>query len=88
MNMRSTKASAAIDRLKRRSDNPLYSMSMSSAGLFSLQLGDGLGNSTRLCEPMAMDEFVAWVNGYGPQIVKRVSKLDVAFSKQLQKKRT
>jgi hypothetical protein len=60
--MRSTKASAAIDRLKRRSDNPLYSMSMSSAGLFSLQ--------------------------YGPQIVKRVSKLDVAFSKQLQKKTT
>jgi hypothetical protein len=37
---------------------------------------------------MAMDEFVAWVNGYGPQIVKRVSKLDVAFSKQLQKKTT
>jgi hypothetical protein len=86
--MRSTKASAAIDRLKRRSNNPLYSMSMSSTGLFCLQLGDGLGNSTRLCEPMAMDDFVAWVNGYGPQTVRRVSKLDLAFSKQLQKKTT
>ncbi len=84
--MRSTKASAAIDRLKRRSGNPLYSMSMSSGGLFCLQLGDGLGNSTRISEPLAMDEFVTWVNGYGPQIVKRVSKLELAFSQQLQKK--
>ena len=84
--MRSTKASAAIDRLKRRSDNPLYSMSMTSGGLFCLLLGDGLGNTTRLSEPLAMDAFVTWVNGYGTQIVTRVSKLELAFSQQLQKK--
>ncbi len=84
--MRSTRASAAIDRLKRRSNNPLYSMSMSSRGLFSLLLGDGLGDSARLCEPMAMDDFVSFVNGYGPQTVKRVSKLELAFSQQLDKK--
>jgi hypothetical protein len=35
---------------------------------------------------MTMDDFVAFVNGYGPQIVKRISKLDVEFSKQLMKK--
>ena len=29
------------------------------------------------------DEFVAFVNAFGPQEVKRVSKLDVAFEKQL-----
>jgi hypothetical protein len=33
-----------------------------------------------------MDEFVSFVNAYGPQIPKRVSKLDIEFSKQLVKK--
>jgi hypothetical protein len=35
---------------------------------------------------MMMEEFVAFVNAYGPQTPKRVSKLDIAFSKQLSKK--
>jgi hypothetical protein len=83
---RTTKASAAIDRLKRRSGVEQYSMTFASNGLFSLVLMTGNGESNRLCEPMPLDEFVVFVNGYGPQIVKRVSKLDVAFSKQLVKK--
>jgi len=33
-----------------------------------------------------MDDFVVFVNSFGPQIVKRVSKLDIEFSKQLVKK--
>ena len=32
-------------------------------------------------------EFAAFVNGLGPQTPKRVSKLDVAFEKQLVKKK-
>lgn len=84
--MRSTKASNAIERLKRRSENPMYSMSMTSGGLFSLVLRGENGDNTKLGEPMPMDEFVVFVNGYGPQQVKRVSKLDVEFSKQLGKK--
>ena len=83
---RSTRASAAIDRLKRRSGNENYSMSMNSGAMFSLLLATGGGDSTRLCEPMMMEEFVAFVNAYGPQTPKRVSKLDIAFSKQLSKK--
>lgn len=83
---RSTKASAAIDRLKKRSGNEQYSMTMNSGALFSLVLATGVGESTRLCEPMMMDEFVVFVNAYGPQTPKRVSKLDIAFSKQLVKK--
>jgi hypothetical protein len=43
------------------------------------------GESERLCEPMMMDEFVTFVNAYGPQTPKRVSKLDVEFAKQLNK---
>lgn len=83
---RSTKASAAIDRLKRRSGNENYSMAMNSSAMFSLVLATGGGESTRLCEPMIMEDFVAFVNAYGPQTPKRVSKLDIAFSKQLVKK--
>jgi hypothetical protein len=99
--MRSTRASAAIDRLKKRSGNDHYSMAMTSNGLFSLVLSNeaetgksGDQNATtrnkpsRLCEPMPMDDFVNFVNAYGPQIPKRVSKLDVAFNEQLTKSRS
>ena len=85
ISMRSTKASAAIDRLKRRSGNALYSMTLSSNSMFCLVLPNDTGVSDRLCEPMLMDEFVAFVNAYGPIIAKRVSKLDIAFQKQLVK---
>lgn len=91
---RSTKASAAIDRLKRRSGDNNYSMIMSHNGLFSLVLPtvvadtETLGvsqasKSNRLCEPLPIDEFVAFVNAYGPQTPKRVSQLEVAFTQQL-----
>ncbi|MES2501939.1 MAG: hypothetical protein V4545_04980 [Pseudomonadota bacterium] len=89
--MRTTRASAAIDRLKNRSGDPNYSMTMSQNGLFTLVLRTSSedeyqpSKSNRLCEPMPMDEFVAFVNAYGPQTPKRVSKLEVAFSEQLAK---
>lgn len=83
---RSTRASAAVDRLKQRSGNALYSMTMSGGGLFCLVLQNADGVFNRLCEPMLLDEFVAFVNSYKPQAPKRVSKLDAAFQKQLSKK--
>ena len=83
--MRTTKATAAVDRLKRRSGNALYSLALSSNSLFCLVLPDNAGAVTRLCEPLLLNEFVAFVNAFGPQITKRVSKLDIAFAKQLGK---
>ena len=83
--MRTTRASAAIERLKLRS-NANYSMAIAGNGLISLVMHTEGAPSQRLCEPMQLDEFVAFVNAYGPQIPKRVSKLDIAFSKQLTKK--
>ncbi len=83
---RSTKASAAVERLKKRSANEHYSMSMSNGAMFSLVLVNVEGESAKLCQPMMMEEFVAFVNAYGPQTPKRVSKLDVEFSRQLTKK--
>jgi hypothetical protein len=41
------------------------------------------GDMERLSPSLEQDEFVAFVNAFGPQEVKRVSKLDVAFEKQL-----
>lgn len=84
--MRTTKASAAIDRLKRRTDNTEYSMTLSSGGLFCLVQPNATGESTRLCEPMMLDDFVVFVNAFGPQTSKRMSKYDIEFSKQFVKK--
>lgn len=82
---RSTRASAAVERLKNRSGNAGYSMARTGDGLFFLSEKPG---APPLCAPLELDEFVAFVNGLGPQVARRVSKLDVAFEKQLVKKKT
>jgi hypothetical protein len=81
--MRSTRATSAVDRLKQRSGNTAYSMARTAGELFFLSEGPG---KPPLCAPLELDDFVAFVNGLGPQKPKRVSKLDIAFEKQLGKK--
>lgn len=81
---RSTRASTAVERLKTRSGNPGYSMARTGEGLFFLSEAPG---EPPLCEPLELDEFVAFVNKLGPQTPRKVSKLDVAFEKQLVKKK-
>jgi len=83
MSARATRATSAVDRLKRRTGNQKYSMSVTGSGHFFLS--DGAGNPP-LCPPMELDDFVAFVNGIAPAAPKRVSKLDIAFEKQLTKK--
>jgi flagellar basal body rod protein FlgF len=85
--MRSTRASAAVDRLKRRSGNPDYSMVRSADGLFHLTMMTDSGDMERLSPSLEQDAFVEFVNAYGPQTPKKVSKLDVAFEKQLARKK-
>ncbi|WP_343730395.1 hypothetical protein [Duganella sp.] len=82
MSGRATKATSAVDRLKRRTGNQKYSMSVTGSGHFFLS--EGAGNPP-LCAPMELDDFVAFVNGIEPPAPKRVSKLDIAFEKQLKK---
>jgi hypothetical protein len=84
--MRSTKASAAVERLKARSGNALYSMSCRADGLFALRLTSADGPAKPVGTPLPMDEFVRFVNGIAAQPPKRVSKLDEAFRTQLNKK--
>ncbi len=81
---RATRATSALDRLKARSGNPRYAMSRTADGLFFLTEGPG---GASLCAPLELDPFVAFVNALGPQTPKRVSKLDVAFEQQLNKKK-
>lgn len=82
---RSTRASSAVDRLKERTGNPGYSMARTGEGLFFLSERPG---EPPLCPPMELDDFVAFVKSLGPQEVRRVSKNDVAFEKQLVRKKT
>src|ERR1700744_3066221 len=42
----------------------------------------------RLCEPLPLDAFVAFVDGFGPPKPSKASKLDLAFEAQLRKSRS
>ena len=81
---RSTRASTAVERLKNRTGQAGYSMARTGDGLFFLSERPG---EPPLCAPLELDEFVAFVNKLGPQEVRRVSKNDVEFEKQLVKKK-
>ena len=82
---RSTRASAAVERLKRRTGVTSYSMARTGDGHFFLSEKPG---APPLCAPLELDDFVAFVNGLGPQEVKRVSKHDLEFEKQLVRKKS
>lgn len=81
---RSTRASAAVDRLKRRTGQAGYSMARTGDGLFFLAERPG---APPLCAPLELDAFVAFVDGLGPQVQPRISRHDAAFERQLVKKK-
>jgi hypothetical protein len=59
-------------------------MARTADGLFFLSETPG---APPLCAPLELDDFVRFVNGLGPQEVKRMTKNDIAFEKQLVKKK-
>ena len=83
--MRSTRASAAIARLNRRSEGRNYLMAMTGSGLFVLRERVD-GQDKDISETLPLDDFVRFVNAQGPQEVKRITKNDAAFAKQLIRK--
>ena len=85
--MRTTKASAAVVRLNARDPDHRYSMGMTASGFFYLLRAAGSGAPEKISSDLTLDEFVEFVNRTGPQKKVRVSKLDVAFEKQLGNKR-
>lgn len=82
---RSTRASAAVERLKRRTGITSYSMARTGAGHFFLSEKPG---APPLCAPLEMDDFVAFVDSLGPQPERRMTKNDIAVEKQLVRKKT
>ena len=86
--MRSTRASAAIARLNARDSGHSYSMGITGSGLFYLLRAASEGSPERIGDDLPLDEFVRFVNQSGPQQKARVSKLDVAFEKQLGKRKS
>jgi hypothetical protein len=84
--MRSTRAAAAVYRLNQRSPERHHVMTRTGNGLFYLCAVSEAGAEEPLCEPMMQDEFVQAVNAMGPQEVRRITKNDAAFEKQLVRK--
>lgn len=85
--MRSTKASAAVARLNARDTEYRYSMGMTASGFFYLLRATGNEPAERISGDLTLEEFVQLANQTGPQKKAKVSKLDVAFEKQLGTKR-
>lgn len=84
--MRSTRAAAAIHRLNQRVPDKHYVMIITGGGQLILGEQAGDGSEKPVSEPMALEDFVTYVNGLGPQAVRRVTKNDAAFEKQLVRK--
>lgn len=83
--MRSTRASAAVARLNERSEGPYYTMALTGNGLFKLRERTE-GDEKELSDALALDDFVRFVNGIGPQKMRRITKNDAAFAQQLIRK--
>lgn len=64
--MRTTKATHAVERLKTRSGNPQFAAVAMAGGLFYLVDRSG-GTAEKRSEPLPLDEFVKFVDQFGPK---------------------
>ena len=84
--MRTTRAAAAVARLNERSPGRHYVMVLFGSGLLTLHERTAAGDQA-LSEALALDDFVALVNGLGPQKTVKISKSEAAFAQQLVKRK-
>ncbi|CAB3755239.1 hypothetical protein [Paraburkholderia solisilvae] len=85
--MRTTRATYAVERLKTRSGNPRYAAVALSGGLFYL-VDRSSGADQKVSAPLPLDEFVKFVDEFGPQKPRKASKLDLAFEEQIRKSKS
>lgn len=83
--MRSTRASAAVARLNRRSEGRHFLLVITGNGLFKLR-EQADGEDKLLSDALPLDDFVRFVDAMGPQKAPRMTKNDAAFAQQLLKK--
>ncbi|MGF6443470.1 hypothetical protein [Paraburkholderia youngii] len=82
--MRTTRAIHAVERLKTRTGNPRFAAISLSGGLFYL-VDKSTGVDQKVSDPLTLDDFVKFVDAYGPQKPRKASKLDIAFEAQIKK---
>jgi hypothetical protein len=82
--MRTTRAIHAVERLKTRSGNTRYAAISLSGGVFYL-VDRSSGADQKLCDPLPLDDFVKFVDEFGPRKPRKASKLDLAFEEQIRK---
>ena len=82
--MRTTRAIHAVERLKTRSGNARYAAISLSGGVFYL-VDRSSGTDQKLCDPLPLDDFVKFVDDFGPKKPRKASKLDLAFEEQIRK---
>ncbi len=83
--MRSTRATAAVARLNKRSDGKHYMVTIMSSGQFKLGERSEDGDK-HLSDALSLDDFANLVDSMGPQKVPRITKSEAAFLQQLVKK--
>jgi hypothetical protein len=82
--MRTTRAIHAVERLKTRSGNPQFAAISLSGGLFYL-VDKSSGTDKKVSDPLTLDDFVKFVDAFGPPKPRKASKLDIAFEAQIRK---
>ncbi|HEY4353284.1 MAG TPA: hypothetical protein VGN31_18795 [Paraburkholderia sp.] len=85
--MRTTRAIHAVERLKTRSGNARYAAIALSGGLFYL-VDRSSGADQKMSEPLPLDDFVKFVDDFGPKKPRKASKLDLAFEEQIRKSKS
>jgi hypothetical protein len=85
--MRTTRAIHAVERLKTRSGNARYAAIALSGGLFYL-VDRSSGADQKVSEALPLDEFVKFVDDFGPKKPRKASKLDLAFEEQIKKSKS
>jgi hypothetical protein len=83
--VRSTRATAAVARLNRRSTERHFLLVMTGSGLFLLRERVN-GGDRDLSAALPLDDFVRFVDAQGPQPAPRITRNDAAFARQLVRK--
>ncbi|SEA58308.1 hypothetical protein [Paraburkholderia sartisoli] len=80
--MRTTRAIHAVERLKTRTGNPRFAAISLSGGLFYL-VDRSSGSDKKVSDPLTLDDFVKFVDAFGPQKPRKASKFDLALEAQI-----
>jgi tagatose-1,6-bisphosphate aldolase len=84
--VRSTRALAAVERLKRRTGDSSYLMVFLPGDRFCLAQQGECDGVRKISEACDQDGFIALVDSISPPKPRKAGKLDIAFEKQLVKK--